>query len=415
MITQIVNEETRSFWQRAKSAVIFEKEGLLGLKSPSGEIVLKPKYDQIEFCTDFVYAHYGTRHVFFYKTGSSSDCPDMENDYRFYEKGMLGLKNSDGSILLPAAYDEIIDWGNDCDVIYVRKGDEFHYYNHNLDKILTDVEDIAEDKYPLIPYNLGEDQNRDVLLCVEPIEKKESDRDCFAYGQWVRLSRIPYKSIRKIFTDCKVVEMPQKVLEHFEDEYTYIYSARICKANGEKPITTCLEKMKTLGCYNSSWEYMLKISTNSHTKINPHDLYNLVKHFEGNDLETRYLNCINLNIAIDIDESLSDGEVQVFQVHFFWDDMGLFLDDEFKMSTLPDGTVNDVKSSLEAFSQKDKEEHLDNAFWWIQFSEKRNWKATKQVLEYLKAQGCDDYSTLIQRNLDINYFCMEDNTCRMEV
>ena len=57
--------------------------------------------------------------------------------------------------------------GNDSDVIYVRCGKEFHYYNHNLDEILTDVDFIEEDAEPECPYSIGEDQNRNVMLCVE--------------------------------------------------------------------------------------------------------------------------------------------------------------------------------------------------------------------------------------------------------
>ena len=403
-------KKEKPFWQRAHSAEKFQESGLWGLKLATGEIVLEPKYDQIEFCADFIYAHYEGRHTFFYKNGGSSDRSDCDDDYLFYENGMIGLKNSDGSIFLPAVYDEIIDWGVDCDVVYVRKGSEFHYFNHNHDEILTDVDIIPEDRWPLCPFNLGEDQNREVLLCIEPIEKETCNRDCFAYGQWVRLSRIPYKSIREIFADCKVVEMPQNAIEHFEHKHTYIYSARTCTASGEMPLTTCIEKFKTLGCYDSSWEFLLKISTNSRTKINPHDLYNVVKHFENNDLETGFSGCIDYDIAVDIDETLADGEVRVFQVHFFWDDMGEFLFDDSKMNTLPNGTIDEVRSALDALSPEDRGDLLEDAFWWVKYSENRSWEATKQVLEYLKEQGCDTFTSLITRHLDINFFGMEDIT-----
>ena len=400
----------KPLWQRAQSSVKFQENGLWGLKSPDGEMVLEPKYDQIEICADFVYAHYENRHIFFYKNGGSSDRSDLDDDYLFYENGMVGIKNSDGSILLPAAYDEIIDWGADCDVVYARKGSEYHYFNRNHEEILTEAEAIPEDRWPECPYNLGEDQNRQVLVCVEPIARKEGNRDCFAYGQWVRLSRIPYKSIREIFTDCKVVNMPQSVIEHFEDKDTYIYSARTCTAAGENPITACIEKLKTLGCYGSSWEFMLKISTNSRTKIDPHDLYNAIKHFEDNDLETGFSGCIDLHIAIDTDDTLADGEVRVFQVHFFWDDMGAFLDDKVKQDTLPNGTVDDIKKVLDELPPLERRKLITEAFWWIKYSKTRCWRDTKKVLEYLKSEGCDDFSSIIIRNMDNIPFWRKENT-----
>lgn len=410
MKASIINRRdnsTMSFWRKAHSAEKFQENGLWGLKSPTGEIVLEPKYDQIEFCADFIYVHYENRHTFFRKNGSSSDCCDLDDDYRFYENGHVGLRYSDGSDFLPAEYDEIIDWKDDSDVVYVRKGNEFHYYNRNHEEILTDVEDIKEDRWPHCPFNLGEDQNRGVLLCIEPIERKSGNNDCFAYGQWVRLSRIRYADIRKIFGNCKVVAIPENIIEHFEDKDTYIYSARTCTANGEMPLTACIEKFKTLGCYDSSWEYLLKISTNSRTKIDPHDLYNVVKHFENNNLETGFSGCIDFNIAIDIDESLANGEVRVFQVHFFWDDMGEFLEDEIKMDILPNGSVDEVMNTMSALSPTEKNKLLQEAFWWVEYSKDRSWEETKRVLEFLESDGCRDYTTLIRRNIEINYFYME--------
>ena len=396
------NEETRSFWGRAMSAEKFEKDGLWGLKTPSGDIVLEPRYDQIEFCTDFVYVHYDNRHKFFYKSGSTRDCPDYDDDYRFYENGKIGIRNMDGSEYLPAAYDEIIDWGKGCDVIYVRKGKEFHYYNHNQEEILTEIEVIPEDAYPECPYNLGEDQNRNVLVCVEPIEKKEGNRDCFAYNQWVRLSRIPCSKVREMFSNCKVVPMSSDAINHFDEEDTYIYSARVCSANGKYPITKCIDKFKTLGCYDSSWEYLLKISINKNTTINPSDLYNAIKHFESKG---------GCEIAVDYDGTLDDGVVRVFQIHFFWDDMGAFLNDNFKQHVLPDCNVEVVQKELEQIPLTEKRKYILEAFWWIVPTEStRSWFETRKVLEYLKSVGSSDFTTLVCKSLEITPYYMEEIT-----
>ncbi len=388
------------------SAIKFQINGLFGLKSPTGEIILNAKYDKIEVCADFVYAHYGNRHVYYYENGSFSDCADQDDDYRFYENGKIGLFYSDGSLFLPPEYDEIIEWGHDSDVVYVRKGKEYHYYNHNKDEILTEVQDIPEDAYPDCPYNLGEDQDRNVMLCVEPISKQEGNRDCFAYGQWVRLSRIRCKDVRKIFSDCEVVGISMEAVDKFEDEYTYIYSARKCLSKDEHPIMTCIEKFKTLGCYDSSWNYILKISVNRNTVIHPHDLYDAIKFFEN----IKYDCCIRYDIAIAYDDSLDDGEVEVLQIHYFWDDMGEFLYDDFRQVTLKDGMVDEIRESLNAFTSQKKRKMLYEAYWWIRFSEKRNWEETEKVLNYLKSEGCENITLLIRNHLDINPYWMVEIT-----
>ena len=94
-----------------------------GVKSVDGEVLIAAKYDQIEICSDYVYAHYGTRHTYFYYNGATSDSPDWDDDYRFYQNGKIGFLNNDGSIFLPPIYDEIYDWGKYCDVIYTRHGE----------------------------------------------------------------------------------------------------------------------------------------------------------------------------------------------------------------------------------------------------------------------------------------------------
>lgn len=133
--------------QNVKDGYKFQEKGLWGLKSKDGDVLLDAKYDQIEVCSDYVYSHYGNRHICFYYDGHTTDSLDRDDDYRFYKDGKIGFLDKDGNILFPPIYDEIIDWGEDCDVIYTRTGTEFHYYNHNKEEIPTSVDYITEDNY----------------------------------------------------------------------------------------------------------------------------------------------------------------------------------------------------------------------------------------------------------------------------
>ena len=155
---------------------------------------------------------------------------------------------------------------------------------------------------------------------------------------------IPRSAIRGMFSDCQIANISSDAIDHFEDQETYLYSARMCAMTGESPLMSIIEKFKKLGCYDGSWEYLLKISINRSTKIDTRDCFNMVCFFE--DLQ----DCIGFNIAIDYDDTLNEGEVKVFQVHFYWDDMGAFLDDSFKQSILPNGSVRDVQEALMQYS-----------------------------------------------------------------
>lgn len=123
-------------YEEARKAHVFEQDGKYGLETDDYLWALPPKFDQIEICSDVIYAHADG-----YKIHISEDCycvtPDDHDDLRFYANGHIGLKTEDGSVLLPAVYDEIDDWGYGCDVVYVRRGSEFHYYNHKKEEILT--------------------------------------------------------------------------------------------------------------------------------------------------------------------------------------------------------------------------------------------------------------------------------------
>ena len=373
-------KENAASMAKAKSGYKFCENGLWGVKSADGVVLIAAKYDQIEICSDYVYAHYGKRRTYFYYNGATSDSPDWDDDYRFYQNGKIGFLNKDGSIFLPPIYDEIDDWGEDCDVIYTRQGEDFHYYNRKKEEILTKVNPIPEDAYPLCPYSLGEDQNREVLVCVEPADMQNGDDCCFAYNQWVRLSLIPRKDIRTIFSSCEIVPMPDSALRKFYDKDTYIYSARYCKASGKNPIMKCIKAIESLEAYESTWNFLVRISVNHNTAINLRDLYATVKYFE--DLE--YV-CNEYDISIGYDDTLADGEFSVFQVHYFWDDGGAFLYNRVYQYILPEGSFTDVVEAVNG--SEEREALLDKVYWWIEYSENRKWKETKRILDWLYAQG----------------------------
>ena len=42
------NKYKKDFWTRITAAVRFESDGLIGLKDTNGDVILEAKYDQIE-------------------------------------------------------------------------------------------------------------------------------------------------------------------------------------------------------------------------------------------------------------------------------------------------------------------------------------------------------------------------------
>lgn len=398
------SDNTTNLMKELKNAVKFEEDGLWGLMTIDGQVLLEAQYDKIEFCADFIYVHYGTRHKFFYNNGSTSDCPDREEDGRFYENGKIGLKDGGDNVIFPAEYDEIIDWGKDSDVIYVRSGKEYHYFNHNHEEILTDRTVIPEDAYPDCPYNPGEDQNRNVLLCIEPVAEISGEMVCFTCGQPVRISRIRRRNVRSMFRCCDIVPMTKDALDDFMNRNTYIYSARKCKSMADMPAADCIKRFESLECYDSSWSHLIRITSNRNTQLSSEDLYEVIKHFEDGE------SVIDYHIAVGHNDSLKDGEVEVLQIHYFRDDGPGFLDDDFIQEVLPDGSLQEVKNALADMKPTERQEQIKEAFWWVKYSENRDWVSTKEVLEYLDSQGCDNYGSILKGNIPINPFWIEELT-----
>ena len=86
-------KENAASMAKAKSGYKFCENGLWGVKSADGVVLMAAKYDQIEICSDYVYAHYGKRRTYFYYNGATSDSPDWDDDYRFYQNGKIGFLN----------------------------------------------------------------------------------------------------------------------------------------------------------------------------------------------------------------------------------------------------------------------------------------------------------------------------------
>lgn len=398
------SDNKNHYWQSVKYQ---GENGLFGIKSANGDILEDAKYDQIEYCEDYIYLHYGERHKFIYSNGVCYDCKDSVDEYEFYEKGKVGLKDENGNILLEAKYDEIIDYNGDCDIIYARNGDEYHYYNHGLQEILTDVRVIEEDNEPLHPFTLCEDQNTNVLTCVEPTNDPNATNVCHAFGQRVSMSRIGRSEVSSYFnTGNFVVKLDDDCLDDFYNKNTYIYSARKVRSSADKPIADCVNKLKDLGCYDSSWSFLVKISANQQTCIDINDLYEVVILFEDYD---EYGVRPPLSIAFEYDNTLSIGEAQIFQVHYFRDNGPGFLKDDFLMEVLPNGSLDEAMKCF--FSREDIEETKKICYWRVNELKERSWAETEKVLDFLYQQKCKCVNIITYCIIDgIHRFSYDEKT-----
>ena len=345
-------------WNAAPTAVVFQENNLIGWKTPSGDLLLPPIFDQIEICDGYIFAHFDKRDLFVRKTGGITEGPEASEDGEFYENGKKGIRNPDGTVLFPAIYDEIYSWGDDCDVYYTRIGDEFHYYNSKHGEILTTYRkfDGVDDKRE--PYYISEEQNRDTLVTMQIVDDLSDPQSCVCFDENVRLDRILKSEVDDIVrNNCEVWDKGLEQLDYFHNVYTYIYSAYYAQSKSATPIEDCVKQFEKMECFESSWGFIIKIWTNRKTQISIAEMNKLVYYYQ--DIEfgiCQPMDCV----TIGYDDSLEDGMVKMFQVIFATDRMPNKLDDIYEDAL--SGTIDNYKEKKQLL--------LDTL---EEYREKNNW------------------------------------------
>ncbi len=307
-----------NLWRDSETAVRFVKYGHVGWKTPSGDLIMPPIFDQIEVCESFIWAKYGNRQIFVRKSGGMTDQGVFDN--AFYQNGKKGIQNPDGSVLFPAIYDEIYRWSNDSDVFYTRIGNKVHYYNSNHEEILTTYRKFDGVDDELTPYYVHEAQSRKTLVTMQITDDLSDPQSCVCFGQKVRLDRILKSEVADIIKNhCEVWDKGASCVDDFNSVFTYIYSAYYAQSKSATPIEDCLKQFEKMRCYRTSWDFLVKIWTNRNTKIANTDLSKLVWLFQ--DLEHSVFGITDPMsfVTIGYDDSLADGEVKMFQVNYFAD------------------------------------------------------------------------------------------------
>ena len=243
----------------------------------------------------------------------SEGCPDVPVLESYTENGKQGLKDSDGNIVFPAVYDTIDQWHN-ADVVYTLKGDEFHYYNTKGVEILTDIEPLEGDEGNKMPYYISEEQGRAELMTFTLADGPIDNRCCYMNGRWIRLGRVLKTGVADFMGSCDVLPFERNAFSEFESPFNYIYAAFQATAQGDKAIEKCIDNLRLMGCYDSSWHYITKIDVNPHltSAINvPASLFAFFEtYLEADDMH---------RIGVNIDPSLNPRQIRIRQIRYFKD------------------------------------------------------------------------------------------------
>ena len=243
----------------------------------------------------------------------SEGCPGVPVLHEFYEGDRYGLKDENGNVVFEPVWDKISQW-KDADVVYAQKGDEFRYFNTKGERILTEVEPLEGVEDTDMPYYTSEEQGRPEMMTFTLAEGPADGRCCFMKGRWVRLGRILRSKEKEFLGEGCVLPFEKTAFEDLRSPFTYIYSAFEVTKEGQNDIQGCAEKLRLMGCYDSSWNYLTSVFVSpsaSHIVLHPSAVFAA---FE------RYLSYEDMHrISVGVDPELPDGAVRVRQVRYFKD------------------------------------------------------------------------------------------------
>ena len=267
----IQRSDTEKVWSRSQGGCKFDKDGKLGLKGTDGEVILEPIYDQIELCKSFLYTRADDTVCKYYPFGMVEQSSYNPHSPIFYENGKIGLKDENGKILFPAVYDCIKDW-SPYDVIYVRNEDGFHYFTHDGKEVLTDYTPIAGTKCDNEPFFIDEKQSTRIII-TRRFVKSRKNSNCVKYGdRWVEFDRMAKTDLQNYIGDCEVIPMPNDAYDGINSRSTYIYAGFIAQSDKDNPVEDCVSQLTMLNAYGASWNFITKVWINPDSTISQEEL-----------------------------------------------------------------------------------------------------------------------------------------------
>lgn len=236
-----------------------------------------------------------------------------DNDvFKKYENGKFGIITKTGEEIIPCIYDDVYRW-RDCDVISARIGNSHYYFDLKGLRILKSYK--VEPRRPFDePYYLGEQQRDTALVIKRYVESCFDDQCCICYGRPFRLDRIPKGEIEGDFRNhSERIEFDNDAFEIFNGPDAYIYSEYIVEGPS---LDSCIEDLKSMRCYKSSWYHIDKVLTNDCTLLSDIELAKL-KDAACCKTWISDNGCIDYRMAYGIDNTMPDGIVKVKHIEFF--------------------------------------------------------------------------------------------------
>lgn len=302
--------EIRSIYNEARNGVVYEENGLWGMKDSEGVVLYKPEFKLISKRSSFI--------VLLKPDGSYikiSKCRKekgrlSEKEMPYVVNGKVGFMEND-VVIVPPLYDNVRKTlGN---LFVAEKDGKYTYFDNTGRQVLSGLsrfegEDIPESRICLCASDFN------VVTTCRYVGEPKSDNDNVVqvHDEWVELERYQKDEIMSMLINPDDdLALTSENLALLTNEFSYEFGVHFAQSTSEQPLHDCFDQLKRMNVFSSSWYYVVKIWQAPGEHIEASEF----KYFRKELAETSQLG--ELTIAVGHDESLKTGEVRMlFITHY---------------------------------------------------------------------------------------------------
>ena len=301
--------EKSSFEAKVHRGILFQEDGLYGLKDLDGTIIYPANYVFIGKCKKYVMLIDNNDH--YEKIGwYSRQSGQMDGDMRQYmENGKSGMKVK-GEVVIPAEYDFIKSAFGDDTVYYAIKDGRELYLNEKGEEVLTRVRRFNDENENEAPFYLCSN-SLDYFTAMNYVGHPvvNNNNVIRINDEWVELERYCKKELMEMLINPDDdLPLDEENLKLMCNQFSYEFSFYFANASGKRSLDICMEQFQKMNAFCNSWYYIIKIWQAPGEFVQTRDLRRFVKKLNKNDVIGNPL------FAVGHSESLKPGEVRVLMV-----------------------------------------------------------------------------------------------------
>ena len=249
-------------FEKARKGILFEENGLWGLKDEDGNVIVPPKNLFIGKCIDnviFIKPDWHYMKLWPYGTEKSL-LSEVERPY--IVNGKAGFMK-DGKMMIPPEYEylSIVFGGDDGKVFLAAKEGRTFYLDESGKEVLTHVKRFPNEELKHSPFWLVTDKFDYFTTMSYVGSPQESNPNVVKLdGAWVELERYSKDEILQMLINPNDdLALMEENLQLLCSPFSYEYSIYFANARGKNSIQKCREQLQKMNVFCNSWYYIVKI------------------------------------------------------------------------------------------------------------------------------------------------------------